>query len=130
MKRAVVASVAFVVLVGCGSAQKCPDPPPPVIVHQTGPAATTSTGAPAPTVPNQPAPGTFRIEVAAKLAHPLGRCIRRYEQQDRIVPAHQGDWAVEKLRAAEGLGVEVAGLLELQRGLPHHAECRASPDGR
>lgn len=60
MKRAIVA----LFLVGCGSAQKCPDPPPPVIVHQTGPAATTSTGAPAPTTPNQPAPGVFHIQVA------------------------------------------------------------------
>jgi biopolymer transport protein ExbD len=63
MKRALLA-LSFIASTGCGSAQKCPDPPPPVIVHQTGPAATTSTGAPAPTVPNQPAPGTFRIEVA------------------------------------------------------------------
>jgi biopolymer transport protein ExbD len=62
MRRALLLAPA--VLVGCGSAQKCPDPPPPVIVHQTGPAATTSTGAPAPSVPNQPAPGVFRIEVA------------------------------------------------------------------
>lgn len=60
MKRALLA----LLLVGCGSAQKCPDPPPPVIVHQTGPAATTSTGAPAPTVPNKAPPGVFRIEVA------------------------------------------------------------------
>jgi hypothetical protein len=44
MKRALLT----IALLGCGSAQKCPDPPPPVIVHQTGPAATTSTGAPAP----------------------------------------------------------------------------------
>lgn len=66
MRRALVVSsvISSIVLVGCGSAQKCPDPPPPVIVHQTGPAATTSTGAAAPTVPNQPAPGVFKIEVA------------------------------------------------------------------
>jgi biopolymer transport protein ExbD len=60
MKRSLIA----LLLAGCGSSQKCPDPPPPVIVHQTGPAATTSTGAPAPDTPNQPAPGVFHIEVA------------------------------------------------------------------
>jgi biopolymer transport protein ExbD len=59
-----IALAALFFCIGCGSSQKCPDPPPPVIVHQTGPAATTSTGAPAPTTPNQPAPGVFRIEVA------------------------------------------------------------------
>jgi biopolymer transport protein ExbD len=64
MKRARLALIAVFACSGCGSSQKCPDPAPPVIVHQTGPAATTSTGAPAPTVPNQPAPGMFRIEVA------------------------------------------------------------------
>jgi biopolymer transport protein ExbD len=64
MKRALAALLPLLPLLGCGSAQKCPDPPPPVIVHQTGPAATTSTGAPAPTSPNQPAPGVFHIEVA------------------------------------------------------------------
>lgn len=60
MKRALFG----LVLLGCGSAQKCPDPPPPVIVHQTGPAATTSTGVAAPTAPNKAPPGVFRIEVA------------------------------------------------------------------
>lgn len=63
MKRALW-TIIWIACAGCGSAQKCPDPPPPVIVQQTGPAATTSTGAAAPTVPNQPAPGVFRIEVA------------------------------------------------------------------
>ena len=62
--RALLALSLTTIITGCGSAQKCPDPPPPVIVHQTGPAATTSTGAPAPTTPNKAPPGVFHIEVA------------------------------------------------------------------
>lgn len=68
MKRALLAlAPAFALaLLGCGSSQKCPDPPPgatPSPAATPSPTATTSTGAPAPTTPNQPAPGVFHIEV-------------------------------------------------------------------
>ena len=51
------------------------------------------------------------------------------KHEDRIAVRHQGHRPVQEFRAAEGLGVQVADFLQLERGLARDRERRAAPDG-
>ena len=68
-------------------------------------------------------------QIGGKRPHAGCRGIARYEHQNGIERRHQRHRAVLKLGAAERLGVQVAGFLELERRFACDRERRPAADG-